>query len=79
MKQLPKTYHNGISFTYLEATVKKYTLGDVNRAIDARLMNKRHNGICVNAIAHLDKNTRLTLVELNQLVDSVVWDTMVRA
>lgn len=79
MKQLPKTWHDGVGFTYHEATVKKYTLGDVNRAIDARLMNKRHNGICVNAIAHLDKNTRLTLVELNQLVDSVVWDTMVRA
>ena len=79
MKQPPKTYHNGVSFTYLEATVKKYTLGDVNRAIDARLRNKRHNGICVNAISHLHKDSRLTLVELNELVDSVVWDTMVRA
>ena len=79
MKSLPKTWYDGVAFTHQEATEKKYTTGDVNRAIDARLMNKRHSGICINAIAHLTTDTRLTLVELNELVNSVVWDTMSRA
>lgn len=78
MKQPANIRFDGVTFTHQEATIRKYTLADVNRAIDARLTNKRHNGICINATTHLNADSRLTLIELNQLVDSVVWDTMSR-
>lgn len=70
---------DNFTYTAAEATTAKYTLGDVNRAVEAALTNKRHSGICIDAILKLDRDSRLTLPELNRVVDQVVWDTMSRA
>jgi len=60
--------------TKSEREDKKYDMNDVMRAARLRMEG---NGICINAISRrrLNKNSRFTMIELNQIVDEVVDDS----
>lgn len=59
-------------FTERERTERKYTIQDAVNAARARL-----DGIpmCVDTIKGLDLTKKITLVELNEIADSLVLDS----
>ncbi len=65
-----------IFYTKAERTEHKYTLGDIYKAIYARV--PEHLAICIN---HISRNpgyehSKFTLVELNEIAERVVEDTL---
>lgn len=66
-----------MQYTFKEKTEKKYTVGDAVKAASAILEGE--NGqpvrVCINSIKGRDTNEMITLVELNQISDSIITET----
>lgn len=66
---------DGILYTSNEVTQRKYTIND---ACSIALMCMNGKPICINSIRgrnHRDDDQKITLVELNSLVASIVDDS----
>jgi len=63
-----------IPYTKTEKTEKKWTVGQAVAAAEIRL---KGIPMCVNALRgwYYDLSTKITLVELNQIADSLVDDS----
>lgn len=64
-------------FTHSESTIPKYK---VLQAIEQAKMVIRHNYrkdcLCMNKVQHLSADRSLTLKELSDLVEELVYDTL---
>lgn len=59
-------------YTNSEKTVKKYTVGQAVESAKRRLKGQAY---CANSVSNRDFKELITLKELNELSDKIVWDT----
>lgn len=59
-------------YTKSEKTVKKYTVG---QAVESARRRLKGNEYCSNCISSRNLTDKITLEELNNISDQIVWDT----
>jgi len=59
-------------YTKSEATDKKYTVG---QAVESAKRRLKGGSWCANALKGRDLSEKITLKELNEISDKIVWDT----
>ncbi len=59
-------------YTKSEKTVKKYTVGQAVESAKRRLKGKEY---CCNCVSNRNLTDKITLEELNNISDQIVWDT----
>lgn len=62
-------------FTEREKTVKRFTVKDAINNAKMRLELAGKSGMCMDAIKYIGEDKMITLVELNDISDSIVYDT----